>query len=311
MKNEGTSRRRLLRNAAVAGAGLGGVAAVAAATPASAAPGDDIRLGEINDADESPTSLSSTAPITLHLKNPSGSTLGLGDRGTYSWPFTPLGVGTIQSPLQGYGDLEIESSATVPRTGRLYNDRIAVTTVPVTPTRVLDTRNSAGRANIIYREGSINSGTGVVSAGSFLIVSLDHLVNFGEGVRMNVTVTRTGGRGYVLVWGRGIQPTAASVNWWAANMTISNTVMSQLGFWDETHNDVIAIVNSVATAIAIDVQAFYVGVPWQVPSWANAVGVAAQQLGAPPGAGGPAVKPVTGMQPAQRAGRKLIARSQG
>src|SRR5688572_33108727 len=124
MTNEGTSRRRLLRNAAVAGAGLGGVAAVAAATPASAAPGDDVVLGQLNDADESPTSLSSTAPVTLHLRNPSGTTLGLGDRSTYSWPFTPLGLGTIQAPLQGYGELEIENSATAPRTGRLYNDRI-------------------------------------------------------------------------------------------------------------------------------------------------------------------------------------------
>jgi hypothetical protein len=316
MTTEGTSRRRLLRDAAVAGAGLGGVgAAVVAATPASAATGQNIVLGQVNDAGDSPTSLSSTAPITLHLKNPSGSTLGLGDRGTYSWPSTALGVGTIQAPLQGYGELEVERSAAAPRTGQLYNERIAVTTVPVTPTRVLDTRNSAGRAHIVYVAGSINNSTGVVAARSFLVVALDHMVRGGEGVRMNVTVAKTGGRGYLTVWGRGNLPTAASLNWWGANMALSNTVMSQLGYWDDSHRDVIAIYNAVATAIVVDVQAFYVSVPWRLASWTGFSPAATRRPGAQGQAdettGGQATKPGLDLTAAQHASRKLIVRTQG
>jgi hypothetical protein len=182
VNEQGTSRRRLLRGAAA------GLAGGAAAVPgqAQAAVNDPVLLGAVNNSGRVPTLNSSAATDpTLTLVNPTGPTLQLEDPGlTMNLP-PALGKGTFFS-RSGYGDVQIEDtpSGLENKANWLYTDRIALMTLPVTPTRVLDTRTSSGRANIVYGAGSISSGR--LGTNKLIVVRMDHLVSF-EGVRMNVT----------------------------------------------------------------------------------------------------------------------------
>jgi hypothetical protein len=254
-------RRRLLTGAALAGV-AGTAAAAGVAAPAFATSGSPLVLGVANSADSDSTTLaSSSAGATLSLSNVVGSPLQLVAQDTTTLP-TALGPGQVA--VDGKGDIQLTTATG--QTTRVYTDRVALTTVTISPTRVLDTRDPTLSASIVAGESDVVNGK--LKAGGFIVVNIGTLVSLGVGVRANVTVAGTGAAGFLTVWGAGPRPLASSLNWWGANQILSNTVLSQLGLYqptpDVTYTDVIGIYASVATAVIVDVSAFIVHVPTQV-----------------------------------------------
>lgn len=129
--------------------------------------------------------------------------------------------------------------------------------VPIPPTRVLDTRSAAGRARLLEGANQIDS-QGRAVAGAWLLVHLDGIVNYGDGLIGNVTVAKTEKGGFATVYGRGAAPGASTINWWGAGQLLSNGVITQVGAWSTANGDyypdTVAIwVQKSATAVILDV----------------------------------------------------------
>jgi hypothetical protein len=130
----------------------------------------------------------------------------------------------------------------------------------VTPIRVLDTRTTAGRANVINPSG--NLGSGGLLAKKTIYINLDNLVYFADNVIANFTATQTTGSGFLTVWyGGGTRPATSNINWTAKGVTIANLTSSVVGSYPEgstspTYDNVIAIFADTTTHVLMDVLAF-------------------------------------------------------
>ncbi len=113
--------------------------------------------------------------------------------------------------------------------------------VPITPTRVLDTRNehvapTAPQSSLTRRIGST------------IVVPPDASI----AVAANITATATSGAGYITVWpAHTDRPIVSNINAAAAGQTIANAVIVPLG-----QNDVSVFTQS-GTHIVIDIEGWY------------------------------------------------------
>ncbi|MDO3701937.1 hypothetical protein Q3W71_09620 [Micromonospora sp. C28SCA-DRY-2] len=243
------SRRTLLRRAAVTG-GAAVAATAVTATPASAAPGDPVVIGLPNSG--GPTTVTSAAPAggaTLALRNATGATLHIEKGPSYTSP-APTGAlyaeGTALAVSNGNGAYSAFSTAN------------ATMLVPVPPTRILDTRSAAGRARLIEGAGRIDA-QGRAVADSFLVVHLQGIAEYADGMLGNITVANTEKAGFVTVYGRGDRPNASTINWWSAGQLLSNGVITQLGAYETANGDYypdvvgIYVPKASATALILDV----------------------------------------------------------
>ncbi|GAB3185700.1 hypothetical protein FHX75_13576 [Micromonospora palomenae] len=247
------SRRTLLRRAAVTGgAAVAATAATAAnATPAAAANGDPLAIGQANQASWE-TVLHGTGPgATLVLQNDTGASLHLKrqDVTNPKW-------GDIYPTTAGLAHVTTTSTG-APVRNEVLTTANATMLVPIPPTRVLDTRSAAGRARLLEGHSQIDS-QGRAVAGAWLLVHLDGIVNYGDGLIGNVTVAKTEKGGFATVYGRGNAPGASTINWWGAGQLLSNGVITQLGAWSTANGDyypdTVAIwVQKSATAVILDV----------------------------------------------------------
>ncbi|NYF54622.1 hypothetical protein [Micromonospora purpureochromogenes] len=247
------SRRTLLRRAAVTGGAAVAATAVTAAnaTPAAAATGDPLTIGLANQASNE-TVLHSTAPgATLVLQNDSGASLHLKrqDITSPTW-------GDIYPTTAGLAHVTTTSTG-APVRNEVLTTANATMLVPIPPTRVLDTRSAAGRARLLEGANQIDS-QGRAVAGAWLLVHLDGIVNYGDGLIGNVTVAKTEKGGFATVYGRGAAPGASTINWWGAGQLLSNGVITQVGAWSTANGDyypdTVAIwVQKSATAVILDV----------------------------------------------------------
>jgi hypothetical protein len=272
------TRRRILQGATgIAAVGVG----AAIPTAASASPGDAVRLGEVNDGGATKTTIQSKPidyPSTnepfgpaLTLSNSVGVPLKLEPTPFAAFPGVDDGVtGEMFTDPDGdfyavqmwpYRD-ENNNLVTYRYPATQYSTRWATCTVPIQPVRAFDTRNAAQRANIVAGANNIDS-NGVVAAGRVIVINLDSYVDLGTAVHGNITVTRTGGGGYITVWGTGPQTLSSTVNFWASGLTLANGVLSPLGPF-EGHSSCIAVFCSAPTAVFLDIVAFDVPGPWQV-----------------------------------------------
>lgn len=122
-----------------------------------------------------------------------------------------------------------------------------------TPTRLVDTRSSTGRKNIVNASGNLNS-KGQLLSGKTIYISL---VYFAEVVLANVTVVQTAGSGYLTLWsGAGAKPTVSQINYTRANASIANFVSVGIAEYSATITNVIAIHASETTQVILDVFAF-------------------------------------------------------
>ncbi|SCG39253.1 hypothetical protein GA0070609_0694 [Micromonospora echinaurantiaca] len=247
------SRRGLLRKAAVAGGAAVAATAVttANATPASAASGDPLTIGLPNEAAGTTAVLSSAPGATLALKNSTGAPLHLKRQDV-----TSPEHGSIFPTRAGLGYSVHESG--VPVRYEAHTTANSTMLVPIPPTRILDTRSAAGRARLVEGAGRIDS-QGRAVADSFLVVHLQGIAEYADGMLGNITVAKTEKAGFVTVYGRGDRPNASTINWWSAGQLLSNGVITQLGAYETANGDYypdvvgIYVPKASATALILDV----------------------------------------------------------
>ncbi|GAB3158759.1 hypothetical protein GCM10027290_62500 [Micromonospora sonneratiae] len=286
------SRRGLLRRGATVAAATAGatvVGATALPSAAQAAPGDDMLMGTTNTAQPQSTSLTSTSgEATLVLANSEGAPLRL-----VPTPLSALSPALRQQPagavaIDEVGDICVRGGDP----GQEFNSwawttQWATTSVAVPPTRVIDTRDPAQRANIVSGIGNLDA-TGRIKGGTSIVVSLDAYVKDGLAMKGNVTVVGTTSAGYVTVWGSGARPVSSTLNWWGANQILSNfvfTAFGQLG----TARSVVAIYAHTPTQVILDLTSLVVRHPAQVR-----IGAAAKAAAQLPAAQLPAATPKRG-----------------
>jgi len=123
------------------------------------------------------------------------------------------------------------------------------TLAPLTPARVLDTRE--GGATI----DGLGSGAGLQPTGSVTAVRVAGRGGVPEGARtavLNVTVTEPGGAGYVTVYPCGIDPPLASNLNFSPGQSVPNAVLTKIG----TNGDV-CVFTSQPTHLVVDVNAAF------------------------------------------------------
>ncbi len=283
------ARRALLRRAAtVAAAGIGGVAATEMLTagPASAAAGDPLTLGQANSSGGSPTTLASSTD--------DGASLEVGNSGLVAnLRLPPVAVaasygaqtghtGDPGNVMQGGELINLTETVTDPKTGlpadadTLYwmagdnsagdlgNLAVVLTTAtgsvfaPVSPTRLLDTRNSAGRARV--QDHSVLNSSGQLIGGKSLVLQLDDLVFNAYAIHFNLTSTAQGGSGYLTVYPGPSLPTVSNLNFYKG-VNIANSGLSPL-----SQTFTISIFASVTTHVLLDIQG------WTLPDFSYLMG---------------------------------------
>ena len=282
-------RRGLLTHggAMVVGAAAAGAAVAATSSPASAATGGAVLQGTVNSVgtDQPATEIDATnnvpATPTLILSN-------TGSPGTD--PATGLKMASPQLRIN-----PAASTLVIPPTTTVGGDIVAtgdgnlwfthafpaVGTIPaavfpaivhtdvnsnsfaplLAPVRLLDSRNTAGRAHILDASGNLDS-TGRLIAGHTIHIDLTSLVFFGDAVTANLTVTGPLGGGFLTIWsGTVALPNASSINY-ATGQTIAN--LSSVGI-GEFKTSTTTVTDTVAihcadhnTHVILDVTGFFV-----------------------------------------------------
>ena len=252
-------RRAILRTtgtALVAGVAGIAVAETISATSANAAPGDNLLLGNPNDAGTSSTSLTSadTAGPTLALANTGArAPLNLVEE------VLPNPPALASGDVANYGgDLYYTAGGTGgPFFGFVYTSSVANQLVPITPQRNLDTRTANGRANIKNPSGNLDS-AGRLLAGHTILVSLANLEIGATAAYCNLTAVSPLTGGFMTLWPGGTRPATSSINF-SAGAIIANFAVTGI-----SANDDVSIFSPVTTHVLLDITAFAVGSPGQV-----------------------------------------------
>ncbi|HEX8092368.1 hypothetical protein [Jatrophihabitans sp.] len=242
------NRRALLRASGVAAgiAGIGGLAA-AQATAADAAAGDPLRIGRINDGGTSPSTTLVSAengPTMILVMDGTGPTLRVLPRESTE----PLSVGSGDL-INVDGDLRFAH-----RDGgawSIFNSYNATVLVPVRPTRIVDTRTAAGRANLIDPWQHIDT-EGRLMGGHTIDINLTRHVFRGTAVFANLTVTDPLADGYLTLWPMETRPGTSMLNY-LAGQTVANFTVTGL------NSDTMRLYTQRTTHVLLDVVAFAVG----------------------------------------------------
>jgi hypothetical protein len=281
-------RRALIRRAAtVAAAGIGGIAAteMLSAGPAAAAAGDPLNLGELNNADDQKTIITSTAPsATLDVRH-SGKIANLrlapvddsqdygGDPIHGDLAGTMLGGELINLTetvdLGGGATQDIDTlfwMAGDNAAAGLDNLAVVLTTatgtvfVPFGPFRALDTRSSSLRTHILNGPAVLDSQHRLIG-GKTLVLDLSDFVEFAYSVHFNLTVTTSTSGGYLTAFGSQDtngdpdQPLASNINF-AKGQVIANHGISPL-----SSDGTLYIFASSTTHVVLDIQG------WTLPDF--------------------------------------------
>lgn len=262
-----TDRRRLLRRMGTLAAGAG-VAGAVAATPARADDGQPVLQGRENNAGGTTgiNNLSPNSP-TLELFNRFEDGVGTGGGGAGpSLRLRPLGdslydeapAGSLSADRLGIPWVSIQAFQDPPMTFsyQAHTDFNSNTTVPVVPTRVVDTRNAAGRARILNRSALDSAGR--LLKGQALHVDLGDIAFFPDAVLLNATVTGQTAAGYLTVYAYGsARPGIATINY-SPNENLSNLVFTASGEGSPSPDAAISVYTSQLTHVVLDVVGFVV-----------------------------------------------------
>ncbi|SCL17249.1 hypothetical protein GA0070616_1235 [Micromonospora nigra] len=256
-----TSRRRVIRGAVVAGAGVGAAAAVA--TPARAAAGDPVLLDEANDA--------GTAETLLVGGSSAGPTLALDhaiDRSPLILSQTPAAALPEELPT---GSLAIDESGDLVIGGRantrayVNTSRWANRTLAVPPRRVLDTRSINSWGDYVVGGAGNVDATGKLRAKTSIHLSISTLPEVEPGralaAYVNVTVAGTVAGGFLTAHSASVAtPGTSSLNWWGPNQILSNLVEVQLGAYGGRGFS-FSIYTASATSVIVDVSGLILANP--------------------------------------------------
>jgi hypothetical protein len=283
--DETVGRRALLRRAAtVAAVGIGGIAATEMLTagPASAAVGDNLKLGDdstINDAAGNQTSMTSSTALgaSLEIANTGltanvrlvpvdtaddygGSTIN-GDPGANMLGGELLNLTEDSTNSQGQ-PITVDTlywMAGDNADGQLENLTVVLTTAtgtvfaPVTPNRILDTRSTLGRSLIVNHSALDSSGRLLV--GQALELDITGFVNFAYAIHFNLTATAETGNGFLTAYPGGTRPPTSNLNY-SLGKSIANSGLSPL-----SGNGSIFIYSSKTTHVLLDLQG------WTLPDF--------------------------------------------
>lgn len=254
-----TTRRRIIRAGVAAGAGVGAAAVVA--SPASAAPGDPVILGQVNDAGAAETVLvgGSSANPTLTVQGTSPKLV-----------LAPTPEANIPQQLPT-GSLAVTPVADLVIGGRggtrayVNTTRWANRTMAVPPQRIMDTRYlSTYSGNLLH--GAANVESGKLKAKTFMHLTLKNVSPVaGEkavSAYINITVAGTVAGGFLAAYSSGLNtiPETSSLNWWGPNQILSNLVEVQLGSYNGNPFSFAIYVNSPASVI-VDVSGLTLAAP--------------------------------------------------
>jgi hypothetical protein len=261
-------RRTALRRGAAVLAGVAGlgVAGAVSGPAANAAPGDNLVLGQANDAGGALTTLNSNAGTgTLEVSNAgdgaplrvaigSASVPDLSQAGDI-FSIDGFQDGTVGIPVYTHasGDAQF-----FPLASLVFTDFTAIQPVPIIPTRVVDTRNPAGRRRLLVPAGSLDSAGRIIGGRSVTLVLSDLVAGFGA-VYANVVSTGSTAGGFLQIYPAEPRPGASTVNF-AAGQTIANFSLTGMSF-DDTNGFTVKIFASVTSHAVVDVTAFAVGSP--------------------------------------------------
>lgn len=262
-------RRRLLRRAGTVAAGVAGagVAGAVAATPAQAAPGEAVVQGAVNNAAATATTVTSNGPVapTLVLDNTYTEVVGAGTAAGPGLRLVPHGdwlkdespAGSLSADSLGLPWVSVQYPGFT-FSHRVLTDFNANATVPITPTRAVDTRSAAGRARILNPAGNIDS-AGRLIANRSINIDLSDLAFFPDAVLLNATVTGQGAAGFLTVWEFGTtRPGVSSINF-SSGVNLSNFVFATSGFNEaQSVFSAISVFSSQTTHVLLDLVAFVV-----------------------------------------------------
>lgn len=250
--NKQVRRRRLLRGGAtvLAGAVGAGVVTTVSASPAQADAGSGLILGTDNTAGTATTSVttSSTSGATLSLAN---TALSSGEAGA-PLQLVPSGD-IITGPVGSVGmsaDGTLYAVTADAFVEMVRTDWNTPQTVAITPTRLLDTRSSSGRTNLI-NPGALNS-SGQVPAGGTIHLDLSSIMVLADAIFFNITVVPGSAAGFATVFPYATtKPGTSSINF-QPSAAVANFGFVAVG-WDATYSDAISIYVNKATHVLIDV----------------------------------------------------------
>jgi hypothetical protein len=228
-----TDRRQVLRTLVAGAAGAAGAAALASRT--HAATGDELVLGNLNEADartivrttEAFPDINGPGPIVLQLESPGGHLRFVGAPGDTNFGTYPDGT-LVYNGTTGL-DIWLNDGLTGTRPTLLArpgsSDAFAL--LPV-PERVYDSR--PGSEPNLPNDGRIS--TGEVRTIDLLASGTEQIAENISGVMVNLTVTETIGFGFLTVFSDAVTttPLASSINWFANGMTVANNVVSATRF---------------------------------------------------------------------------------
>jgi hypothetical protein len=287
MDTEKVGRRALIRRPApLAAAGIGGVAAteMLTASPASAAAGGNMIIGQSNAAGASNTSLTSTADSsTLEVTHtgkvanlrltpvddsgdygganpqgdPGGTMLGGELLNLTEQVTTGTGTATVDTLFWmagDNGDAQLENLAVVltTATGTVFAPYAEIVNdVPKGPLRVLDTRSNR---SLLVTQTVLDSSHRLIG-GKTLELQLDGFVNFAYAVHFNLTAVSPTGGGFLTAWGSGTKPTTSNLNF-TTGVNLANHTVSPL-------SDTLSlfIYASKTTHVLVDIQG------WTLPDF--------------------------------------------
>ena len=243
-------RRRLIsRGAAVAGAAAGAVAlGIAGATPASATDGDALKQGGTYTGGSTTTLAggSSTTP-TLRLLNATGPSLELTAFDDFDKILKPgQVVATKDRLLLGAVDGDDAYTAALATL-----DDINVT-IPVTSTRLTDTRSADDRNQLVGVGGAGFDSAGRLRAQSFIdvYVSAAGVGPLGlDAIFLNLTSTGSTGNGFLLAYPPGDRPVGSTTSY-QKGVTTASSCLTGLEIVDDAY--VVRIYTSATTHVIVD-----------------------------------------------------------
>jgi hypothetical protein len=246
-------RRTLLRRAGAVVAVAGGAAAVTAVASgtAQAATGDPVLAGTANSATSATglTSSGGSAP-TLVLGNTSGSRapLALADGGSAVLDGSiALDAGSL---LNSGGDLYYVNSTALGSQAMVHTDMTTNQVVPIAPIRMLDTRSSAGRTNVLSDPAWHDSAFRLLG-GHWVELDLSSLAAFADAAFVNVAVVAPTNSGFLTLAPAASagSPTTSTLNY-VKNVTVANGALVPL-----SGSLSVFVYSSATTHVLLDVSA--------------------------------------------------------
>lgn len=224
-----TSRRGLLRAAAVGAAGV--VGGVAIARPAAAATGGTVLLGQANTAGAVTSienngpfpNVNGPGPIALELRSPGGHLRFVGAPGDTV-------LGTYPDGTLAYNSTEgliLHTGGTALRVAQHEWEGIHLLTQPV---RLHDSRNPHPGGPLFNGRLTSGASRNINAVEDDAGHPIELLAGFFTGAMVNVTAVDTNGSGFLAVGNPGLfgTRTTSNVNWTTAGQTLANLAVTKL-----------------------------------------------------------------------------------